>query len=250
MRYFFIIFFLASQILLAHEKIQYLLKNEPIDVIIPCTDKDLSTLELCIEGIKKNGYGIRRVIVVSSQPLTSSAEWFDEQNYPFNKLDVAFEIFGNFSDAEAFCSTSNSRIGWIYQQLLKLYAPFVIPDISSNVLVLDADTIFLNPVSFLGSNSEGLYNYGFEYHKPYFEYISRLLPGLTKVFPSLSGISHHMLFQKKVLEDLFYAIQSQFNMDAWKALGRCIDHKYLYGSSLSEYEIYFNFVFTRSDQIG
>ena len=177
--------------------------------------------------------------MVSSKPFTSNAEWFDEQNYPFNKLDVALEIFGNAAEANAYCLDSNSRIGWIYQQLLKLYAPFVIPDIFSNVLILDADTIFLNPVSFLGSKAQGLYNYGFENCQPYFEFMSRLLPGLKKVFPFISGIS----------EDLFLAIQSQYSLGGWKALSRCIDHKYLYGSPLSEYEIYFNFVFTWSDQM-
>ena len=43
---------------------------------------------------------------------------------------------GDAEKAREFLASPVTRIGWIYQQLLKLYAPFVIPGISSNVLVL------------------------------------------------------------------------------------------------------------------
>ena len=33
-------------------------------------------------------------------------------------------------------------MGWIYQQFLKLFAPLYIPDISSNVLMVDSDVVF------------------------------------------------------------------------------------------------------------
>ena len=49
------------------QKKHYDLKAAPIDVVIPCHPKDLDTLELCIEGIRKYGQNIRRVIVVFIQ---------------------------------------------------------------------------------------------------------------------------------------------------------------------------------------
>ncbi|MCE5316810.1 MAG: DUF6492 family protein [Parachlamydia sp.] len=208
----------------------------------------MEILNLCISGIRQNLENIRRVIVVSSAPFTSQAEWFDEKKYPFNKYDLAYEIFNN-EDIAKFYTVNPSRLGWIYQQFLKLYASFVIPDISSNVLIIDADTIFLKPVQFLGSQGEGLYNPGSEYHLPYFEHASKLIPGLNRVFPEYSGISNHMLFQKEVIDDLFCIIQNHHNCEAWQAICRCIDHQHFNGSSLSEYEIYFNFVFTRTDQM-
>ncbi len=244
----FILFCLFFQNAYAFEKVHYRLEREPIDVVIPCTDKDIPTLDLCIEGIRQNGRDVRRIIVVSARRLTDQAEWFDEKNYPFTPLDLAMEIYGDERRAGAF-AVKGSQLGWIYQQLLKLYASFTIPDISSDILILDADTIFLNPVSFRGPSGEGLYNPGSEYHLPYFEHMDRLIPGLKKLFPGYSGISHHMLFQRSVLEDLLHTIESIHQIDAWKAFCRCIDHRYLHCSSMSEYEIYFNFVFTRSDQM-
>ena len=62
------------------EKKVFAFSEDPIDVIIPCTDKDLETLDLCIQGIRKNGPNIRRVIIISDQKLTEKAEWFDEKN--------------------------------------------------------------------------------------------------------------------------------------------------------------------------
>ncbi|HSW85941.1 MAG TPA: DUF6492 family protein [Rhabdochlamydiaceae bacterium] len=252
-RLLIILCFIVQMTAYAFDKVQYTFDPAPIDVIIPCTDKDIPTLDLCIDGIRKNGRGIRRVIVVSAKRLTEKAEWFNERNYPFTPFDLALEIFRNHanaaSSAHAYVSSKKTRVGWIYQQFLKFYAPFVIPDLSSNILILDADTIFLNPVSFLGDQGQGLYNPGTEHHFPYFELMGRLIPGLKKVFPKLSGISHHMLFQKTVLKDLLYTIESIHQIDAWKAICRCIDHRFLYEAALSEYEIYFNFVFTRSDQM-
>lgn len=229
------------------EKKIFNFSTQPIDVVIPCADIDIECLDRCIKGIRNN-IDVNRIIVVSPRRLTKNAEWFDEKNYPFNKYSIAQEIFGNDQQAK-FQVTSSSRIGWIYQQFLKLYAPLVIPNISSNVLVVDADTIFLNSVQFLDSLGCGFYNYGSEYHIPYFQHMDRLIPGLKRVNINYSGISHHMLFQREVIEDLFRVIESYHGVDAWKAMSRCIDLQYYTGSSLSEYEIYFNFVFTRTDQV-
>ena len=231
-------------------KVQYAFSKEPIDVVIPCAPKDKKTLALCIKGIRTHGKNIRRVIVVSKEKLTDEAEWFAEKDYPFSKEDLATEIF--WSDQKAakkFLLKRNSRIGWIYQQFLKLYAPFVIPEISSNVLVLDADVIFLRPVEFMDEEGRGFLNIATEYHPPYFEHMKRLLPDLCRVHTEHSGITHHMLFQKPVLEDLFSLISKRHKMEPWKAICRAIKSKKMPTSCLSEYEIYFNFALLRTDQI-
>lgn len=222
---------------------------DPIDVIFVCHPKDLLTLDLAIAGIKQNGENIRRVIVVSHEKLTNQAKWHNETNYPFSKLDIALEIFNNDAQlANDFIQAPNSRIGWIYQQLLKLYAPFVIPNISSNVLAIDADTIFLNPVSFINQQNQPLLNYGTEYHKPYFEHAQRLLPGFKKTYPALSGITHHMLFKQNILSEIFKQIESIHHAEPWRAICRCIDRKQIHGASFSEYEIYFNLTLSKINQ--
>lgn len=228
----------------------YDLKYEPIDVVMPCHEKDIDTLDACIAGIRANISNVNRVIIVSDRRLTDKAEWFDESQFPFSKWDLALEIFnGDQQKALEFVRAPNTRVGWIFKQMVNLYSAFVVPGVSSNILVIDADTIFLRPVSFLNELGGGLYNPGTENHRPYFDHGARLIPGFKKVFTKYSGISHHLLFQRAILEDLHTTIIKTHGLEPWKAICRCIDHKELYASCMADYELYFNFAFERTNQI-
>ena len=233
------------------QKVHYSFKNDPIDVVIPCHHKDAPQLDRTIESIKKYVAGIRRIMVISSERFTESAEWIDEAIFPFNKESIALEIFKSQEVASYQLTKPLSRIGWLYQQFLKLYAPFCIPNISSNVLIVDSDVVFLRPVTFLQENGAGLYAVGTEFYKQYFEHAARLLPGLKKLYPRYSGIVHHMLFQKAVLIDLFNFIYQEHHLEPWVAIARAIPvtNNTIHSSALSEYEIYFNFVFARTNQV-
>lgn len=233
------------------EKKFFNLTADPIDVVIVCHPKDTETLDNCIDGIKTNGTSVRRVIVVSSIKLTNKAEWFDEGKYPFNKMDVALAIGkGNFQVSEKFFNRTSRGAGWYFQQLLKLYAPFVIPDISSNVLVLDADTVFLNPVTFLNEKNGGMFCTS---HVPvkaaYYEHAARLLPGYERIYPQFYSVCHHMLFQKPILKKLFKTIEKHHDKKFWVAFCHCVDTNGR-KKGASEYEIYYNFALRNTDQVG
>jgi len=234
----------------SNTKTTYKLTPSPIDVVIPCHEKDKRTLDLVIQGIAKNGVNIRRIIIISKQPLSELAEWISEDTFPFTKYDIGLAIA--HGDKVLGKKLSQSwRMGWYYQQFLKLYAPFVIENISPNVLVLDADTIFLNPVEFMNEKGEPYFNVGREYCKPYFEHAAKLLDEpytITKLFPNYSGICHHMLLQKPVLEDLFEKIEKKSGKTTWETLCYHIDLAKFKKSAMSEYEIYFNFIMSRTNQ--
>ena len=102
---------------------------------------------------------------------------------------------------------------------------FIIPGIASNVLVLDADTIFLRSVSFIDQDGTALYNVGTEYCRAYFQHAKKLINDrpITKVFREYSGICNHMLFQRPVLDDLFAEIRKTHNMEPWQVLLACIN---------------------------
>lgn len=221
-------------------------QSPQIDVVIPCHEKDARTLEWVLEGIRNNVHGIRKIFVISAKKLTHNAQWFDESWYPFTHKSVALTVFaGNQQDAENYMQKPDNRIGWIYQQLLKLYAPLVIPDILPNVLVVDADTIFLRPIELIDADGCTLFNVGPQYEPTYFGHMRRLLPDLTRVFPEYSGITHHMLLQRHILDDLFNEVRSKHQTEPWKALCTCIDKQDIF-ASISEYEIYFNYVFSHN----
>lgn len=240
--------YLLSHYSVALESRVYQFVREPIDVIICCHEKDLLTLDLCIDGIRKCS-DINRVIVISEKPLTNKAEWFDEKKFPFNKYTIALEIFGgNHEQAQEYFNNKKNRLGWIFQQLVCFYAPFIVPGISSNVLKLDADTIFMKPIHFTDDSGAACFNVGTEYHMPYFLHAEKVIPEFKKVFPYYSGISHHMLFQRCVLEDFIDVVRQTHGDEPWKIFCRLLDRDHLWGSCLSEFEMYFNFAFLRSNQ--
>ena len=108
-----------------------------IDVVIPAHRKDTDTLDLCIESIRKNVKNVNRIIVVSKDKLTDKAEFYCEKDFPFSVEDVG-EIVG-------FHSKTFNYFGGLIQTTSAL----VIPDLSRDVLVCDADTIFLKEVEFV-----------------------------------------------------------------------------------------------------
>ena len=225
------------------------IKYEPIDVVIPAVEKDLVTLDLCIEGIRKNASNIRRVIVVSKHKLTDKAEWFNEADYPFSFEEVKNALAKddrNLKEALEY----HGRTGWYFQQLLKFYAPFVIPDISSNVLVLDSDTVFLKPVEFMTQAGIGLYNYTDEFNRSYFDHAAKLLPGLVRKYRGKSGVAHHMLLQRGVLVELFKDVESLHGGKFWDIFCRKVSSNIneLCVSGASEYEIYYNYIFLSGSQ--
>lgn len=253
-RFLWVIFLLSSPLFLHAEKkapikIHYQLANDPIDVVIVSHPKDQETLDLCIDGIKENCKNIGRVIVVSSVKLSDKCEWFDEKEYPFNVQDVIKAIGkGDQAKSEKYFETHYRPPGWYFQMLLKLYAPFVIPGISSNVLVLDADTIFMNPVEFLNESYGGLFCYStLRAKKRYLNHASRVLPGYKRVYPKVYSVCHHMLFQRAILKDLFDTVEDYHGTTFWNVFCQCVDIDGWGGAS--EYEIYYNFALRKTDQV-
>lgn len=228
---------------------KYFFSLEPVDVVIPCVEKDLPTLQLCIRGVRNYYKNVRRIIIVSARKITDEAEWFPESRFPFSFRDVAVHLCKSEQVADQYLKMSKNRCGWYFQQLLKLYAPFVIPNISTNVLIVDADVVFLKPISFQDEIGNPILNVGKENNPPYFQHMNSLLPGLKREIEEYSGIYHCMLFQRSVLEDLFNEVESFHNDSFWKVFCNCVGPDQLYGSGASEYEIYFNFIISRMPDV-
>lgn len=233
-----------------HKYVEYSFTNDPIDVVITSSIKDIETLNFSIDGIRKNGANIRRIIVVSEKKLTDEAEWFDAAKYPFSKEDVAAYLYQeNLSEITKLLSDPYSCVEVYYHQLLRLYACQVIEGLSPNCLILDPDTIFLNPVSFLNGDMAGLYDTALLACKDPIAHARRLIPNFKRAYYVMSGQVKHMLFQKSIMNDLFDQVESHHKMKFWEAYCQKIDTKIENGEGASEYEIYFNFAFSRTKQV-
>jgi len=199
------------------------------DIVIPVGPNDINFIDVLVQYTRKNVIGFRNVYLVSYDDTlyVNGCITISENIYPFSKEDIV-SIIG-----------PNCRKNWYLQQLLKLYAVFVIPDILDNVLIIDSDTFFLKPTQFF-DNGMGLYFYMNEYHIPYFSHMTRLHHELTRMDSNKSGICHHMVLQKQYLLELFAMVKQLHNMEFWEAFLNCVVEYTTSGAS--EYEIYFNFM--------
>jgi hypothetical protein len=210
------------------------LYSVPIDIVIPCSQKDREKLRFAIAGARRYVKNVRSIYVISSECYTKEAIWIDEKKAPFSPL---------FFDKDA--PYPIQEWGWTFQQLLKLYTFEIIPDLAENVLLLDADTVFINKVSFIDEKGEAYYTLGGYYHQFYIDFAKTLFPTLPIAFPNQSAIVHHMLIQKPVLTALLKEIRLIHNKEPFEAFLAC------YKGALhpSEFELYLNYAFANTPHV-
>jgi hypothetical protein len=204
--------------------------NYQYDIVVPVGPNDIEYITLQIEYTKKNIIGYRNIYLVSYDPSlqVDGCVTINEDIYPFSKKDIEHYL------------GKESRQNWYIQQLLKLYSVFIIPGILDRFLVIDSDIFFMKPTTFIDNNEVYFYNTTDEYHIPYFEHMKRLLPRLNRVYEQHSGISHHMIFDKKYIKSLFDEVEEYHKVPFWIAFLKCITEYNTSGAS--EYEIYFNYM--------
>ena len=216
------------------------------DIIISSIEKDKFILQHTIKSIKKYVKNYRRIIVVSNNKLTDieGLEWFDEKKYPFTKRDV-FDNLHNFGEKR------NKKCSYI-NQLLKLYAHKVIPNLTENILICDSDIIFVKDTIFIEDNKP-LYGNRIVSKNSYLSYFNHFLllhesfdflktekkQELIKNNNLISGICHHIMYNKYIINELINLVEKKHNITFWKY--------YLNISKENEYEpanceLYYNYV--------
>jgi hypothetical protein len=207
------------------------------DIVIPLGPNDFSIISDTIEHTKKNVKNYRNIYIVSKDDFNiTDTVHINENIFPFNLEEIGKRV------------QCLERAGWYLQQLIKLTAGKYIPDILDKYLVLDSDVYILKELEFIDIDTP-LYSYSNEDHIPYFEHMARLHPTLTRQ-KDLSGICHHMMFDKNYINKLFELVETYKNKSFTDAF---LDEVTVFGpgtSGASEYEIYFNFmIFYYPDKI-
>lgn len=202
------------------------------DLVIPVGPKDEELVKkniLCNKN-RIDGYRNIYLITVNDNVKVDGCITINENIFPFNKQTV-IDILG-----------PEFYPGWYLQQLLKLYAGFVIPDILERYLVFDVDVFLLKNIKFI-QNDKIMMSYSEENHRPYMEHMSKLHPSLKRVYGDKSGIHHHMMFEKKYIQELFDMVEEYHKKDFYLVFLDSVPEKYRDNTtSASEYEIYFNFM--------
>lgn len=202
-----------------------------MDVVVLCGPNDYVQLSTCIESIRRCVWEARRIVVIApaDAPKLEGVEYFDERHFPFSPEDVAARVPG-------------PRSPWYFQQLLKFYALRVVqPRLTDAMMIVDSDVVFLRKMRFFDDAGCALHNTSVQNHQPYMAHMARLLPGLRRANPNESGISHHMVFRRAIVDDLFARVESVHEKPFWESFLDCLDPRDRDGSGASEYEIYHNF---------
>lgn len=204
-------------------------KSGIMDIVIPVGPNDISVIHEQIKHTKANIIDYRNIYLIykDTSLQIDGCITISEEIFPFNK-DTVCQYHGKLD-----------RNGWYLQQLLKLYAGNIIPGILDTYLVIDSDTFFLKPTRF-ENNGKLLYCFGTENHGPYFEHIAKLHPSFVKMDKSKSGICHHMIFQKKYVNELFKIIETRHGAQFFEVFLKQVT--LFTGSGASEYELYFNYM--------
>ncbi len=136
--------------------------------------------------------------------------------------------------------------GWYYQQFLKMQYACMCED--AYYLAWDGDTIPCGPFSMIHEKSGVPYlDIKAEYHKEYFDTLSKLIPGMHKCIEK-SFISEHMLINCGIMCQLIREIEANENIPGdnfWEKIIHAIDVKDLQSNSFSEFETYGTYVALR-----
>jgi len=203
-------------------------EDEKFDIVFVCHEKDKETLVKSIKYARKNILGYRKIFLVAKKNFLSKDK----------KIEFVDEGIFNFDKNKIRKYVPLERVSWYFQQFLKLYFFKAMGSKTlDNILILDSDTLFLRKTKFFDSGIP-LYNIEIGYHKLYYDLIKKLF-GFGKQC-TFSGVTHHMIFQKKYVNELLNFKFKNETGEFWKVIVKNVDKKT--ESGFSEYVLYFNYM--------
>lgn len=203
--------------------------EKKFDLLFLCHEKDVEILKNSIRYARKNVVGYRKIFVLSQKnyfPEDKDINFVDEKIFPFDKKTI-----GKFAPT--------GRAGWYYQQFLKLYFLNVTGnEVLDNVLCIDADSMFIRRTTFFEEDVP-LYNVDIGSHQPYFDILEKVF-GFGKQHSKYSGTTHHMMYQRKYINEIFDFVKKKYGEEFWRVIMDSVDLSTI--SGFSEQDLYLNYM--------
>lgn len=205
-----------------------------IDVLIPAIEKDLGTLPLVIDGIRKYvKHPIGEILIVAPKRKRilelcrkKGCRFVHEDTVlPITKKDIHYQ------------SNTWDRSGWLYQQLLKLSGDTLCS--SKYYLVIDADTVLIRPHVFKVGSKTVFYCRNWSQDE-YFNTYRKLMGRRRSA--RLSFVTHYMLFDKSKVTQLKKAIEARHRRSWYAAIMRSMNKSKQF--AFSEFETYGNYLYS------
>jgi hypothetical protein len=186
-------------------------RGPEVSALVVVAAKDFPTLGACLEGILKNsGNPIREITIVAPNLDIKEAETVVR--------NLSTKVHVPVVDEETLLSESSraklrlafhDRYGWVLQQVLTVAS--VIASDSAGVLVVDADTLLLQPRLLLDTGGRQILTPTFERNRSYYEFLRRI--GIGNDYPENTFVPHWMLMQPAILREALQ-LSAQGNIDA------------------------------------
>jgi uncharacterized protein DUF6492 len=202
-----------------------------MEIFIPYHQKDSLVIARCIEAARQfvQPRPARISLIASEFPPGIGADNFIDESTlipGLTKRDVPQGVV-----------EGRNLSGWYFQQFLKLAACELARE--DCYLILDADCVFVAPISFREAGKYILYQNDRPLHAPYFRTMERLL-GL-KMGDSRSFICDYMVLDKTVVREMLAEIERRHPGKPWhRAIIDAIDPGDL--CAFSEFETYAHFM--------
>lgn len=201
-----------------------------IDVIIPCTKKNILNLNLVLRGVHENCLNpVRKTILITPAENYKNVI----ENFPELEVLVDEEFISSDLSEMVNAIVPARRKGWVNQQLIKILAS--IKSDAKGSLVLDADTVLLRPRLWLNESGIQALDMAHEWHEPYMKHAERF--GIPSKAP-VSFVTHYQLMQTDIIRDLFGP--TGHKLSEWLA---CADFRE--DSAISEYQTYGSYLMSK-----
>lgn len=177
-----------------------------IEVLIVAAGKDLDRLSSCIKHAQQGSHNQvnKLTVVVPKQDLEGCTKAVTRlrANLDFELLVICEDTLLPQETTTNLRRNFQGRYGWVLQQLLKLR--FVEDSSLPGVLIIDSDTSLLAPRTWLLPDFHQLLLVTSELNLPYYRFLQSL--GLGSDKPRTTHVSHHMLMQPGVLQDILKTV--------------------------------------------
>lgn len=213
---------------------RYLIKsNVALDVVIPVAEKDIKTLGLCIESIRKN---LRHAIYDIYIVAPNNAEIKElAKNYHCKFIQENAAVRGVTKEEIQYSVNGLDRSGWLFQQLIKLS----VDEFTQHeyILVMDSDTFLNRPIKYF-HKGKMILNTSDEHHEPYYDVYKKLMQ--EGIVSNKSFVAHGMLFSREILGEMKLYIANKNHKNWASAILDNVDYRDI--SGFSEYETYGNYI--------
>lgn len=204
--------------------------KDKFDVVILTATKDMESLNLCTDLLRKNLEFKNLNIISNQKPQIKTAFTYINENKIMSGL--------SYQTVESYFKSrniKNARVGWYLQQFIKMAYAFICND--EYYLLWDSDTLMLRPITFFDADGRILFDNSREWKDDVFNKTVVSVLGYERPTDK-TFIVEHMMIKTECMRDLVQTIAKNRPIeDFWKIILDGIDDDDLSYGGFSEFEV-------------